>query len=268
MLGGSASSASAQDQAFERLNAEGVQLPDVANWKPEGQVPRTADGKPDLTGVWWQGHDFDFNPAPRPAAPRPPAAAPAAPRVTYQSLYNDAAKAKLKTLSAKDDPSLQCIPEIDGPQTSDIFQILQTPKFIAYLQETFHGFRLIPLDGRPHSEIAPPQFRGDSVGHWEGDTLVVDVTNFSPRNWVFYGVNGLPSIHSDALRVTERFTRIAGNALQVERTYDDPKVLTRPFMKPKKIFTLAPYDQVMEVICTMNATGALMESAAKLEPAR
>ena len=88
-------------------------------------------------------------------------------RVTWQSLYRPEVAAKAKTLSDKDDPSLYCIPTIDGPQQSDIFQILQTPKFLVYLQETYHGFRLIPLDGRPHRDDVPLAFRGDSTARWK-----------------------------------------------------------------------------------------------------
>lgn len=250
-------------------NAQGEQLPLDPNWKPAGPVPRMPDGKPDLSGVWWQGQDFNFNPTGARGGQRGRQAGPAPQsRVTYQSLYQPAAAAKAKTLSDKDDPSLYCIPNIDGPQNSDIFQIVQTPKWVVYLQETYHGFRLIPLDGRPHSDEAPPAFRGDSVGHWEGDTLVVDVTTFNPRNWVFYGVNGPAAIHSDALHVVERYRRTAANALEVERTYEDPKVLTRPWVRPKKIFALAPFDRIMEVVCTINETGALMDAAAKQNQAR
>jgi hypothetical protein len=236
------------------LYAQGEQLPSDPNWKPAGRVSRAADGKPDLSGVWWQGHDINFvSPVAR-----------GGPRQTFASLYQPWAAERAKTLSHKDDPALSCIPPVDGPQTSDIFQLAQTPKFLVYLQETFHGFRLIPTEpGRKHAEEAVPSFRGDSVGHWEGDTLVVDVTNFSPRNWIFYSVNGPPVFHSDALHVVERYRRTAQNALEVERTYDDPKVLARPWTRPKKVYALAPFDQIMEVVCTIDVTGSLMEAAGK-----
>ena len=238
-----------------------VIMPVDPNYKPAGPVPRMPDGKPDLSGVWWQGADI-FNPG-RGNLNR--GGGGQRQGQIYQSLLRPEVTARIKAqgLSDKDDPSLYCIPEIDGPQLSDVFQIVQNPKFVAYLQETFHGFRLIPLDGRPHSEETPPAFRGESTGRWDGDTLVVDVTNFNTRNWVFYGVNGPPSIHSDALHVVERYRRTAGNTLEVERTYEDPKVLTRPYVRPKKVYMLAPFDRIMESVCTVNETGALMESAAK-----
>ena len=139
---------------------------------------------------------------------------------------------------------------------------MQSPTFVALLQETYHGFRLIPtMPGRTHREDAAPALWGDSVGHWEGDTLVVDVTNFSDQNWIL--AQGNVSFHSDALHMIERYTRTAANALEVEKTYDDPKVLTRPFVQRKRTYAIAPFDQIMEAMCVNTETAALMEAAAK-----
>ncbi|HYL36815.1 MAG TPA: hypothetical protein VEV17_12950 [Bryobacteraceae bacterium] len=112
----------------------------------------------------------------------------------------------------------------DGPPMlssnyNNNYRIVQTPGYVAIYIEMIHDVRLIPLDGRPH---LPPQLRswmGDSVGHWEGDTLVVDTTNF----------NGLASFRgSDAnLHVLERFTRIAADTLLYQFTIDDPTAFTR-----------------------------------------
>ena len=231
------------------------------DWKPAGPVPRAADGKPDLTGVWWLGRE----PGVVTAQLREPDSAPApvpAPGSTFASLYQPWAMEKAKTLGDKDDPSLRCISSVGGPPQTNIFQLVQTPKWLVLLQETFHGFRLIPTQpGRGHSEEAAPGYWGDSVGRWEGDTLVVDVTNFNDRNWI--SPQGEISFHSDALHVIERYTRTAENALQVDKTYEDPKVLTRPWIS-KKTYRTAPFDQVMEAMCTNIETAALMEAAAKL----
>ena len=231
------------------------------SWKPEGPVPRMPDGKPDLSGPWWQGTELAVQGlnlgSPRTTAPPPPV-----PGSTFASLYQPWAAAKAKTLSDKDDPALRCMPSIDGPQASNIFQIVQSSTFVALLQETYHGFRLIPTTpGRTHREDATPAVWGDSVGRWEGDTLVVDVTNFSDAGWIL--AQGNVSFHSDALHMTERYTRTAANALEVEKTYDDPKVLTRPFVQRKRTYALAPFDQIMEAMCANTETAALMEAAAK-----
>ena len=230
------------------------------DWKPEGPVPRTADGKPDLTGVWWRGTEPALE-AGRIGTPRSgPAPAPPV-GSTFASLYNPEAAAKAKAMSDKDDPALRCLPSVGGPPNTNIFQLVQTPKMVVLLQETYHGFRIIPTEpGRQHSELQAPAYWGDSVGKWEGDTLVVDVTNFNDRNWI--SPQGIVSFHSDALHVTERYRRTAGNALEVEKTYDDPKVLIRPYVE-KKQYRLAPFDQVMEAMCTNTDTAALMEAAAK-----
>lgn len=229
-------------------------------WKPEGPVPRASDGKPDLSGVWWLGREPAVE-AGRVGTPRSgPAPAPV-PGSTFASLYTPDAAAKAKTLSDKDDPALRCIPSVGGPPTTNIIQLVQTPKLVVLLQETFHGFRLIPTEpGRTHSEGQPPAYWGDSVGKWEGDTLVVDVTTFNDRNWI--SPQGIVSFHSDALHVTERYRRVAANAMEIEKTYDDPKVLIRPFVD-KRVWRLAPFDQVMEAMCTGTETAALMEAAAK-----
>jgi hypothetical protein len=234
-------------------------LPIDPNWKPAGPVPRMPDGKPKLTGVWWQGADFPVIEPNRPAAPAGPRRPPQR-GDTWASLMQPWAVEKAKTLSAKNDPSLECIPSVDGPAQSDNFQIVQDENFIVYLQENFHGFRLIPTQlGRQHSELQPPAFHGDAVGHWEGDTLVVHTNNFSPYNWIFW--LGNVSFHSEALEVVERYTRTHFNTLEVQKTYTDPKVLTDPWIKPKKVYALAPFDQIMEALCTSTRTADLMRAA-------
>jgi hypothetical protein len=240
------------------LAAAPVQAQD--QWRPEGPVPRAADGKPDLSGVWWLGREPALIEG-RVGSPRRGEAPPPVAGSTFASLYQPWAAARARTLSDKDDPALRCIPSVGGPPQTNIFQLVQTPKLVVLLQETYHGFRLIPTEpGRQHSDLQPPAYWGDSVGRWDGDTLVVDVANFNDRNWI--SPQGIVSFHSDALHVTERYRRVAANALEVEKTYDDPKVLIRPWVD-RKMYRLAPFDQVMEAMCTGTETAALMEAAAK-----
>lgn len=231
------------------------------NWKPAGPVPRAPEGKPDLSGVWWLGREVAVRGSSI-GSPRTGEPPPVAPGSTFASLYQPWAAAKAKTLSDKDDPALRCLPSVNGPPMTAIMQIVQTPKLVVILIETYHGFRLIPTEpGRTHHEDATPAFRGDSVGRWESDTLVVDVKNFTDRNWL--DPQGIVSFHSDALHVVERYRRIAANALEIEKIYEDPKALTRPFTPPRRIWRLAPFDQIMEAVCTSTETAALMEAAAK-----
>jgi hypothetical protein len=224
-------------------------------------APRTADGHPDLSGVWWRGADIGGRggaPAGRPAGGAPP--------VTFSSLYTPAAAAHAKTLADKDDPTLHCTSTAFGTLNVSLFdvgavaQIIQTPKFMVVLTETYHGFQIIPFDGRPHRDSVPPSNRGDAVGRWDGDTFVVDKTNFNDSTWI--SAEGRVSYHSDALHTIERYRRVAANTLEIEATVEDPKVLTKPWVVPKQTLQLAPFDQIMELSCSSIDTQSQKDAAA------
>jgi hypothetical protein len=142
-----------------------------------------------------------------------------------------------------------------------VAQIVQAPKFVIMLTETYHGFQIIPTDGRPHRDSVPPSYRGDAVGHWEGDTLVVDKTNFIDSNWI--SAEGRVSFHSDALHIVERYRRVDAKTLEIEATLQDPKVLTGPWTVAKQTLQLAPFDQIMELACSGAESQAVMDAAAK-----
>jgi hypothetical protein len=238
------------------------------------QAPRTADGHPDLSGVWWPGRDVPLAPLTPPSASAtaplatpttPPPPRPSAPR--FAGLYQPWAVDKAKTMGDKDDPALRCVPVAFGTLNVSLYglgfvgQIVQTPKFVVLLTETYHSFKLIPTDGRKHRDDVAPSFRGDSVGHWEGDTLVVDTVNFTDSNWMH--AEGVVSFHSDALHLVERYRRVDKDTLEVDAVVEDPKVLTGPWKVPTQTLRLAPFDQIMEVGCTGVESAGLMESAAK-----
>ncbi len=231
------------------------------------KAPRMADGHPDLSGVWWPGNDIGGRPAGGRGggAGRGAGRGPAAP--TFTSLYQPAAQAHAKTLSDKDDPSLDCVPTALGTFNTSLFdvgavgQIVQTPKFVIMLTETYHGFQIVPTDGRPHRDNIPPANRGDAVGHWEGDILVVDKTNFTDTSWM--SAEGRVSYHSDALHIVERYHRVDADTLEVETRVEDPKVLTGPWMVPKQTLRLAPFDQIMELGCSAGDVKALIEGASQ-----
>jgi len=100
-------------------------------------------------------------------------------------------------------------------------EIVQSPGYVAIEQEMIHDVRLIPTDGRPHLPTQVRQLMGDSVGHWEGNTLVVDTTNFTART-AFQN-------SSESLHVVERFTRTAEDTLLYEFTADDPHTWATPW---------------------------------------
>jgi hypothetical protein len=216
-------------------------------------APRMADGRPDLSGVWWTGGDIGgrgFGGG-RGRGGRGARGGPAAP--TFTGLYTPAAAEAAKKLNDSNDPTLKCVPTAFGTlnvsllDVGGVGQIISTPKFVVMLTETFHGFRLVPTDGRPHRPEVPPSYRGDSVGHWEGDVLVVDTRNFTDDTWMW--AEGRASPHSDELRIVERYRRVDRNTLEIEATVYDPKALTAPWTVPKQTLVLAPFDQIMTLNC-------------------
>ena len=107
-------------------------------------------------------------------------------------------------------------------------QIVQAPGYVTLIHEKVHEARIIPLDGRPHVGQNMRSYLGDSRGHWEGNTLVVETTNFlDKKTGIGRNGNGIPT--SDALRLVERFTRLDLNTIHYELTVDDPKLYTRPW---------------------------------------
>jgi hypothetical protein len=111
-------------------------------------------------------------------------------------------------------------------------QILQAPGLVIIRNEMIHETRVIPLDGRPHLSPTIRQYMGDSRGHWEGNTLVIETTNFTDKDAI--GSNGAgypgdPGHHSADLKLTERLTRVDANTLNYQATIDDPKTWTQPW---------------------------------------
>jgi hypothetical protein len=115
---------------------------------------------------------------------------------------------------------------------NNAYQILQTPGYVVILYEMIHDARIIPLDGRPHVPTNMRSWFGDSRGRWEGNTLVVDVTNFTDKGWIATNaaagrIKGIPQ--SEALHVVERFTPADAETILYEVTIDDPKMYTKPW---------------------------------------
>jgi hypothetical protein len=226
-------------------------------------VPRLADGRPDLSGVWWGGGDiggpgFVVGGRGRNSEePAPP---------TYTDLYQPWAAERSAQLGDKDDPTLRCIPTAFGTlnvrlwDVGAVGQIVATPAFVVLLSETYHGYQIVPTDGRPHRDVIPPSWRGDAVGHWEDDTFVVETNNFTDDTWIW--AEGRVSIHSDALRVVERYRRVDEDTLVIDATVHDPEVLTQPWVGPTQTLLLAPFEQIMPLTCSGTETQVLMDGAA------
>jgi hypothetical protein len=115
---------------------------------------------------------------------------------------------------------------------NNAYRILQTPGYVVILYEMIHVARVIPTDGRPHRPSTARFWDGDSVGRWEGNTLVVDITNYNGKGWIATNasagrIKGIPQ--SESLHVVERLTRADNNTIHYEVAIDDPTVYTRPW---------------------------------------
>ena len=134
---------------------------------------------------------------------------------------------------------------------NNAYQILQTPGYVVIFSEMIHEVRAIPLDGRPHLPPSIRQWNGDSIGHWEGETLVVDTTNYNGKGMIATGAATarVRGIHeSDALHVVERFKRADLNTISYEATIDDPNMFSAPW-KVSMPLTRDPNYLIYEYAC-------------------
>jgi hypothetical protein len=152
-----------------------------------------------------------------------------------------------KGLPITKDPAFNCLPAgVPHMYQNGVypFEIVQTPQRIFIFYESQHNWREIWMDGRQIPKDADPTWMGNSVGHWDGNDLVVETGNFNDRTWL--DPAGHP--HSEALHVTERFRRVAFNNLQIEFTIDDPKSYTQPWTM-RASFPLKPGWEIGESYC-------------------
>ena len=218
----------------------------------ERPAPRTADGKPDLTGIWvatgaillFEGEEaFRAARAADAAAGRPPGNSGEPPPFKPEA---EAQRQRFLERRGIDDPMARClltgVPRINFRPLP--FEMVQLPDRVIMLYEIHHAFRIIPTYGRPPPEDAEPSYLGESVGRWEGDTLVVDVTSFNDKTWL----TGVGTIHTEDLRVTERYTRDSHDTIRYEVTMEDPNVLTRPWTL-RETFRLRPNERLREYEC-------------------
>ena len=221
-------------------------------------APRTPDGDPDLNGIWqamntahWdlEAHAARHGPAPMVGAL---GAIPAGLSVVEGGTipYQDAAAEQRVTNQANWlalDPAVKCyMPGIPRAVYMPFpFQFVQTPEAILVAYEFASTSRVIHLD-RAGTEADLPAWMGYSLGHWEGDTLVVDVSAQVADTW--FDASG--NFHSDALHVVERYTPTGPNTLWYEATIEDPNVFTRPWKISMPLYRrLEPNAQILEFKC-------------------
>jgi len=218
------------------LNLPTPGIPRTADGKPNltAPAPRTPDGKPDLSGMWRP----EVNPYRLDVIQDP----------KDESLFRPEAEAVfLKRLAnfRHDDPVTNCLPGGPSDMLNQTYRIIQSSTVMAVIYEGAMGrSRQIHLDGRKLPEDPNPTWLGYSVGHWEGDTLVVESAGFNSRTWLDRA--GHP--HSEYLRVTERFRRVDFGHIQFQITYDDPETLTKPLSLSLSVNYAADTD-MLENVC-------------------
>ncbi len=252
-------------------------VPKSADGKPNltGPVPKTADGKPDLSGIWQYMRPPMPPGTPAPAAP-PAATAPATSQppdlvplsVRLSQFWNLGASFKdglpfqpwaaelhrqRVARNSEDNPDAHCLPLglMQLHTHGQPRKMIQTPGVIVILYEANGGVRQIFTDGRPLPKDPQPWWFGYSTGKWDGDTLVVETAGFRDLGWL--DVEGSPLTESGKL--IERFRRVDYGHLEIEVTIDDPKAYTKPWTVTVHQRVL-PDAELIEFVCQENEKDA------------
>ena len=176
-------------------------------------VPRAKDGHPDLTGVWEPDGKYsgDFSKAVKPGD---------------SILMLPSAEDIMKRVKKSEDPANKCLPMGVARLSTYPQKFVQTPEKIVILDEGgIHSFRIVYMNNRPHPAGLTPTWFGDSVGHWDGDTLVVDTIGFNDRTWL----DAVGHPHTEKLHLIERYKRPSSNTLLREVLVEDPGAYAKPF---------------------------------------
>ncbi len=197
---------------------------------PSGPTPRTVDGKPDLSGVWY---------AQRTVSADKPEPLPWAAALLRQRAANN----------FKDAPGAHCLPRgITNAGALFPYKLVQTSTLLVMLfEDDIPSHRQVFLDGRGHPKDPNPMWMGHSIGHWEGDTLVIDSVGFDDRSWL----DSQGHAHTERMHVIERFRRPDLGHLEIEFTIDDPGAYAKPW-KIIRASELDTNDDIGEYVCTEN----------------
>ena len=170
------------------------------------------------------------------------------------------------SLAQTNDPTTKCfppgVPRIYEMRVGAPVEIMQIPGRVVMFFQYDHFVRQIFTDGRQHPQDLDPSWMGDSIGRWEGDTLVVDTVGFNDKTWL----DGEGHPHSDALHLIERIRRVSHDALTIDFTIDDPKAYTKPWVA-RNNFELKPGWNIGEVVCVDDLANFL-ETEKMLESGR
>ena len=203
---------------------------------PTGPAPKFADGTPDLSGVWRGGGGSDAD-----------ISSPRGLKAGDKVIMLPWAEALMKTRLSKEDPEANCLPAGIPRGSPYPWRMVQTPTHYFLLFEgNIHSYRQIFMNAK-HPEDPDPTWFGHSVGHWEGNTLIVDTVGFNDKFWFDY--KGHP--HTEKLHTIERYARTDEGHMAIEVTIDDPGTYTQPFTTIGRA-TLMPGAEILEYICQEN----------------
>ena len=202
---------------------------------PTGKTPRATDGKVDFSGVWGNEHTFIYDISVSLDKGETLPMQPWAAKLTQEHM-------------SKDDPEANCLPTGVPRQAPYPWRIMQSKDLIIFLFEgNIHSYRQIFMNRTTHPKDLNPTWYGDSIGHFEGDTLVVDTVGFNDRFWFDFA--GHP--HTEQLHTIERYTRPDLGHLNYDVTIDDPGAYTKSFVMHGKS-PLMEGEQLVEYICNEN----------------
>ena len=204
---------------------------------PVGPTPRSPSGKVDFSGVWQKAYVPDMTKNGRDQ------------KGFAELPFTLWGEAEWKAYDAAEgDYTGACLPfgMTRSINTPEPMQIMQSDTYFTFLFEQNSWFTVVPIDGRQHGKGIPTLF-GDSVGHWEGDTLVIDTVNFNGRT----RLDTIGHPHSDQLHLVQRFSRPDLGHISYEVTVEDSKTFTMPW-KNTRTFTLRPDWEMMEYSCEEN----------------
>jgi hypothetical protein len=215
---------------------------------PASAMLRTADGKPDLSGIWQVVNTAAWNIEPHHASKDVPAGQGVVVdgAIPYQPWALEKRNENVKNRATADPESKCYLPGVPRIMFMPYpFQIVQTPKQIAMLYEYVHATRNVYMDSK-HPPGPIDWWMGDSRASWDGDTLVVDVVHFNEETWFDRAGN----FHSDAMHLVERYTPMSRDHIQYEVTVEDPKVFTRPWKMSMPLYRrMEKQVQVLEYEC-------------------
>ena len=217
-----------------------AKVPRTPDGKPNltAPAPRLPDGKPDLSGIWYPDSKYIAN-----------IAVDLKGELPFQPWAKALFEQRKSGALSREEPTAHCLPQ-GVPRITAApwpWKVVQMPGYIVIVHEAFSLWRQIYLDGRELAEDAPPTWLGYSTGKWDGDTMVVDTRGFNGKMWM----DQLGTPTTEALHLIERFRRRDFGHIDIEITIDDPKAYTKPWTV-KEQAALMLDTELMEAVCNEN----------------